>query len=261
MRNVLWMMIFLFLGSCQNKKSDVQYFENGSVKLKGNLLKGKRHGAYFFYYQSGKLESKAEYNEGLQDGLLEEYYANGKLKSRSFWKNDKANGLAEEFYSNGQLKKRVVKKDDKNVGEIVIYNQKGIPVERRIHNENGDVIYVGGFDSTGVLTTSLPIPVFNDLKDTFNLNEPYTTEVSFGLKLSGSLKMIIGKLNKAQEVVDTLAVLKPNKDGKFKYRSSIQKPGRNVFSIKFIHSPNKADSLSVDGLSTNHVYYVKRTRE
>ena len=48
------MLIFITI-SCENKEEVIDYYPNGNVKIKGQLLDGVRHGVFTEYYASGKL--------------------------------------------------------------------------------------------------------------------------------------------------------------------------------------------------------------
>ena len=59
------LLILMMVGVCsgvwgEEIKIHTEKYENGKVKVKGNLVDGKQEGKAFWYYENGKV--KEEYN-------------------------------------------------------------------------------------------------------------------------------------------------------------------------------------------------------
>jgi hypothetical protein len=255
----LWLLLILVCFSCSKKKELVKYYEDGSIESKVELKGVKRHGMSYYYYPDGTLEIISSWKEGLQDGVTEFYYPNGQLESRTVWKDGDPNGLSEEYYANGQLKSKAFKKNGKIVGSITINDQEGFPVERQFYNEYGKLVYVNSFNEDGS-KSGWPIPLFRDERDPVPLGEMFVTTVSFGFKMKGKLLMLVGHLDKMNNLTDTVAIFEPTKEGSFVFATKANKPGENALSMKFIHETDEGDTLSVNDLSVKHPYFVKEEK-
>jgi len=71
-------------GKCQQngKKENfwIAYFENGTIKSKGNYSNGIKNGAWNFFYPNGNLEQEGVYQNGKEHGKWNWFYNNGQLK-------------------------------------------------------------------------------------------------------------------------------------------------------------------------------------
>jgi antitoxin component YwqK of YwqJK toxin-antitoxin module len=109
----------------QNK----EYYEDGSVKVSRNFVKGKPDGKFLRYSSNGKIESEINYKNGLQDGPEIRYdsesnirsqsnYAAGKttgkeiknyedyVQTANYNKEGKYDGEYSEIYTNGNIKQK-----------------------------------------------------------------------------------------------------------------------------------------------------------
>ena len=59
-------------------KIHTEKYENGKVKVKGNLVDGKQEGKEFWYYENGKVYIESNYVEGEEEGKEFWYYESGK---------------------------------------------------------------------------------------------------------------------------------------------------------------------------------------
>ncbi len=51
-------LMTLLIFSCHSKTEVVEKYENGNIKIKYNLVAGKKNGEYLEYYKNGSLKKK-----------------------------------------------------------------------------------------------------------------------------------------------------------------------------------------------------------
>lgn len=248
-------LLSLLLVACDTGEQ-TQYYDNGSLESKVELKNGKRHGWSYYYNPDGSLKHKSSWKDGLQHGLTTFYHPNGQVENKTQWENGNAHGWSEEYYSNGQLKKRAFKRNGQNIGSLTIFSETGKPVETQIYNQQGRVIYVRQYAEEG-RGTEMYIPIFKDEKDTVLVGEEFKTIVSFAYPLQGEAKMLVGPMDALNELTDTVAIIKPTKQGEFIYTFKASKAGENVLPIKFIHKTSEEDTVSVHDMTVKHSYFVK----
>ena len=95
-----------------------EFHENGQLKSRINYQSkndgGKEHGLYETYYENGQLRVKGNVKDGKGHGLFEVYYENGQLRSKGNMKDGYEHGLRETYYENGQLEFKMFCKPDEN---------------------------------------------------------------------------------------------------------------------------------------------------
>ncbi|MBE8723781.1 toxin-antitoxin system YwqK family antitoxin [Flavobacterium hungaricum] len=83
-----------------NKKGfEVKNFD-GSEKIKGDFVKGKKTGEWTYLYDSGILRLKESYTNGKTNGIVTNYKSNGTISSINYESNDLLNGLYEVYTDN-----------------------------------------------------------------------------------------------------------------------------------------------------------------
>lgn len=90
---------------------EVEYYENGVVKMEGSLSDGHRDGEWKAYFPDGRPQSIGAFKDGLREGASQVYYDNGNL-------------LMEGTYSKG-----------KRVGVWCEYNEMGIKIREADYGE------------------------------------------------------------------------------------------------------------------------------
>lgn len=121
-----------------------EFFDNGILKEKGNLLDGKRNGLWEFYNEDGHLTEKVKYvNEfefweiffdsgekrkfliknNLVEGVLENFYKTNRIEEKRYFKND-LEYFKESYFENGQLSRRgpILEKKKDGVWEYYFEN-------------------------------------------------------------------------------------------------------------------------------------------
>lgn len=93
-----------------NKKNEcvreVQLYENGAIKMEGEMKNGERFGEWKAYFPDGKVQSTGFFENGIRIGEAKIYHANGNL-------------YIEGQYENG-----------KKVGEWIYYDEQGYESSR-----------------------------------------------------------------------------------------------------------------------------------
>ena len=108
------------------------YHKNGQVAEKGNWDNDKQQGEWLFYYDNGILSSKVNFEDDMQNGLTFFYSKDGKLYEESNWKDGALNGISKTFYPNGQLKEQFnwiqgeKKEKAKSITKVVKFNKMDI---------------------------------------------------------------------------------------------------------------------------------------
>jgi antitoxin component YwqK of YwqJK toxin-antitoxin module len=124
--NLKWipiLMLFFFF-SCQEKgvtfKNDIteinqetktgesiEKYPNGTVKIKGDLVKGLRQGLWESFYDSGVKWSESNYLFGIREGAYKIFYPNGKLKIHGAYKNEQKSGIWYFYNKEGKFEKEI----------------------------------------------------------------------------------------------------------------------------------------------------------
>jgi hypothetical protein len=124
MKMHLWVMLIFTIVACEIKEEVIDYYPNGKVKIKGQLVDGVRHGIFLEYYSSGKLKFKEPWIRGKVNGPFEEYSPKGKIHKKGIVKDNK---LVEEiyFFETGEVHK--IQKYDKDgyIETVEKYRENG----------------------------------------------------------------------------------------------------------------------------------------
>lgn len=109
-----------------------EYYPNGNVKLKTQMVSGKKHGAAVGYYYESKETKKYTgiYGKGKRMGNWVQYNKDGSLKSSYHYVNDKRSGSF-ELYENGELIKAGDMRED-TIYAVTIVSKNYIPKEERV---------------------------------------------------------------------------------------------------------------------------------
>ena len=100
------------------------YYEDGTKRMSGTLLKGKKDGYIFNYNEKGIITDMENYSLDVLNSR-DTYYESGKLKKVNNFENDLLNGEFKEFYESGNLKYHYYYKDGKHHGEGKNYYENG----------------------------------------------------------------------------------------------------------------------------------------
>lgn len=65
---------------------EVEYYEEGPVKMEGGMKNGKREGDWTAYFLDGKVQSTGVFKDGLRTGKATVYHENGQLYMEGMYK-------------------------------------------------------------------------------------------------------------------------------------------------------------------------------
>lgn len=126
MNQYMYLIILLFfISDCTSTPKITkikEYYDNGKLKVEGELLNGKQEGLFNFYYDNGQLFKQAFFKEGINQDTLKIYYNDGSIKEISYIKNDKKNGFYKEYYKSGAIKYIGSLKEDFQEGYWLSFN-------------------------------------------------------------------------------------------------------------------------------------------
>lgn len=137
------LLVFLLIG-CKSKsipKEVKEYYPNGSLKCKYNVVDGVINGKFVCYFESGEIESEINYKDGLRQGRVNTYYKNGMLRWRGTNLNDILNGWTEYFDQNGVLKARVEYIQLDTTQGYLSYLNLATPDSSKVEVENRYIVY------------------------------------------------------------------------------------------------------------------------
>ena len=110
--NLLFLTTFLIFGSyyCSAQEKEVSFKDlvesTDSLNSPIYSYKGSPYsGLVSNYYENGKLGSKLNLINGKFNGLEVGYYENGNIKGKINYMNNVIHGEYEEYFENGQLKR------------------------------------------------------------------------------------------------------------------------------------------------------------
>lgn len=122
-----------------------EYWENDTLKIKGQLVDEERHGFWQKWYSNGELEYEGDYNHGMSDGTWKYYCKHGYLEKVVNWEGGKCYGVVDYFLS-GQPSVYLHFKEGLDVQQYLQYhrieewckgNQERI-TSRRLDNKEED---------------------------------------------------------------------------------------------------------------------------
>ena len=143
----------------------VKVDKTGAIILEGDVVDGKREGAWISYQGGTKKDSPMgiiNYHKGIKNGLsvifdnigrftLKEYYSNGHLEGRrvkqkfgkaieeSHYKNGILDGPFNTYYDTGSLKIKGFYENGKKEGNMIYYNLNG-DVIMAYKYKNGEIV-------------------------------------------------------------------------------------------------------------------------
>lgn len=85
----------------------IEKYPNGSIKIKGDLVKGLRQGLWESFFENGVKWSESTYLFGVREGAYKIFYPNGKLKIHGAYKNEIKSGIWYFYNENGQFEKEI----------------------------------------------------------------------------------------------------------------------------------------------------------
>lgn len=120
----------------------VIYFENGNLEEKNFIKKGELHGIAKEYYQNGNLKSSDKYWYGKKCDTSKTFYENGNIKKLQIINLDTISqittGKEFRYFLSGKLQAEIDFKNFKGNGDLTIYNENGIIIEKskKVNNKH-----------------------------------------------------------------------------------------------------------------------------
>ena len=74
-------VVGVLVGCGEEIKIHTEKYDNGKVKIKGNLVDGKQEGKWVWYYEDGQISREENYKDGERDGKWVEYDEEGNITS------------------------------------------------------------------------------------------------------------------------------------------------------------------------------------
>ncbi|NND78069.1 MAG: hypothetical protein HKN39_07790 [Flavobacteriales bacterium] len=94
-------------GSTQNVSrelvEEIEHYENGVIKTKGNTKNGKREGLWISNFVDGKRWSESYYKEGLLHGTTLVFYPNGSMFYKGKFRENKRVGNWTFYKEDGKV--------------------------------------------------------------------------------------------------------------------------------------------------------------
>lgn len=132
--NLLVLIIFLNITSCNKNKPIKEYYKSGELKEEYYLDSDSMyHNIYRFFSKEGIILKEVRYNHGAYNGFYIERYNNNNLRKKFSFEEGLKNGKYEEYYSKGNIKEKGLIRND-TLLYCFYYNNKGeiIDVYRKI---------------------------------------------------------------------------------------------------------------------------------
>lgn len=122
--NILLIISVFYLVNCDQKSSlnnnhthiearrlqtlkHVEKYPNGTIKIKGDLVKSIRQGKWEAFYENGVPWSESNYLNGKRNGIYKSFYPNGNLKIHGVYENDKKVDVWFFYLENGKFEKEI----------------------------------------------------------------------------------------------------------------------------------------------------------
>ena len=69
------------------KYNFIKYFENGEIKILGNIVNDKKEGLWYSFNINSNIQQTGNFNNGLEDGEWIFYNSDGSIKKKEIYKN------------------------------------------------------------------------------------------------------------------------------------------------------------------------------
>ena len=117
----------------------VEHYEEGSLKSKTEVEKGKLNGLSEGWHENGQLQIKEHYLNGVSHGLREKWRQDGSKESVGEIKNGKFEGTFRKWHPNGQLAEEIQMLNGVAHGESKSWHENG-DLKAKVTLDNGEVI-------------------------------------------------------------------------------------------------------------------------
>lgn len=249
MRFPLMIVCLVSLCCCESKKQ-ITYYDSGKIKSVTEIKNGVPDGTKHSYFASGALEFTASYKEGKVDGLVEHFYESGQLKSRGYWKDGRENGLTVAYYESGKPIFQAEYVSGKVKGYSKVFFESGALKEMKLYDSTGEICFIKLFDELGNLKEKFVKPTLKASRDTVNTGEEFYVEITYGLQLTGRIRITAVQLDSTGNAIIDPNVFQSEGSEPIIYRHSFSVPGKYQMLFRFRHNVEPGDTLSINGIQS-----------
>ena len=108
---------------------EIEYYEDGSLKQKGEFVNGKEEGIWESFYPNGQLKLRSKYKEGEIFDTATKYYSTGKIKEKVFIKNGKVISDPSLVKINQLMNKSIESNKERDTKSAIKYCSKVIELD------------------------------------------------------------------------------------------------------------------------------------
>ncbi len=248
-------IVFLLL-SCNNIKTEREYYSSGELREKYQIKNGKLHGDYYeyyktgvikekakyfdgqlngvrrFFYENGKLHWEAQYKDGKNNGFHKEYSKNGVLIIEGYLKNDKQDSICRWFYPDGTLEKEVEFKNGIEHGYSKFYYPNG-EIELDTYFENGGTKYFKKYSKNNNLLEEYRYCEIKPKVDTVYVGEYFNADIKIYGPINEKNKLNVKISDTELKSLFDSGEITISNYGEATYKQKVQKSGHFYFNVQF----------------------------
>ena len=128
-------MVIIMVQACTNKEDYKEFHPNGTVKIIGQLLDGKKKGDWVSFDSLGvKVRVSTYQNDTL---IYRKIFTNGKLFATEEMKGENKHGSTKTYHENGSVKGVTNYFDGLQIGEQLFYYPDGTLESKYTETEEG----------------------------------------------------------------------------------------------------------------------------
>jgi len=95
--------VYKVVDGIEVKIKEKELYDNGKVRMEGDIKEGQREGVWIVYFDDGTLWSEGTYIEGKRNGVAKNFFPNGKIRYEGFFTDDEKSGHWNFYNEKGQL--------------------------------------------------------------------------------------------------------------------------------------------------------------
>ena len=167
---VFYLLILCLFLSCNNNKTEEEYWENGMLKSTVEYKDELRHGKATYYFKNGSKQKEYTYVDGKLEGITRQWSYKGTLMSSIEFSNDMMNGKALYYDDEGKLQEELHYKNDSLHGLYRLFYPNG---EIQIEGEYKNAKFHGKwkyYDYTTVLVGEAEFDNGSGIQKAYHLN-------------------------------------------------------------------------------------------
>jgi len=111
-----------------------EFYLDGTLKIEGYFISGKKHGKYRTYYANGNQQCDCHFSNGKEDSLQTIHFENGQIWTQRIYKNGTIWEVLSNFNQQGTPMEKGTLKD--GTGTLYLYDENAILLKIEYY-ENG----------------------------------------------------------------------------------------------------------------------------